>query len=131
MNRISRATANLCLMLILIGPSQTTLAAVIGTGEALTHAGPSTIQMREQLRTALARDEARAWLQTQGVAPEMVEARIAHLTDQEAQQLAAQLESLPAGGDILGAVLLIFLVFVITDALGVTDVFPFVHPYKR
>lgn len=131
MKRISRATASLCLVLTLLGQAQTTLAAVIGTDSALAQTNPSTIQLREQLRTALARDEARAWLQTQGVAPEMVESRIAQLTDQEAQQLAAKLESLPAGGDILGTVLFIFVVFVITDALGVTDIFPFVHPYKR
>lgn len=131
MNRISRATAYVCLILMLFGPSQATLAAIIGTDEALTQSSATTSHLREQLRAALARDEARAWLQTQGVVPDMVESRIAQLTDAEAQQLAARLESLPAGGDILGTVLFIFVVFVITDALGVTDIFPFVHPYKR
>lgn len=131
MKNFMRVTASLCLALTLMSQLQPALAGVIGTGEALTQTNATTVHLREQLRAAFARDEARAWLQTQGVAPEMVESRIAQLTDQEAQQLAAKLESLPAGGDILGTVLFIFLVFVITDALGVTDIFPFVHPYKR
>lgn len=131
MKRFTRTTASLCLALTLMSQLHPALAAVIGTGEALTQTSATTAHLRDQLRAALARDEARAWLQTQGVAPEMVESRIAQLTDQEAQQLAAKLESLPAGGDILGTVLFIFVLFVITDALGVTDIFPFVHPYKR
>ncbi len=38
---------------------------------------------------------------------------------------------LQAGGDsVLGVILLIFIVFVITDAIGATDIFPFVHPVR-
>jgi len=40
------------------------------------------------------------------------------------------MDQLPAGGDaigtILGAALVIFIVLVITDILGFTDIFPFV-----
>ena len=46
------------------------------------------------------------------------------------EQLSSMLErDMPAGG-ILGAIVLIFVVFVITDAIGATDIFPFVRPVR-
>ena len=56
--------------------------------------------------------------------------RIAQMTDQEIAHLNQQLAELPAGGDVLGLVVLIFIVFIITDAIGATDIFPFVHPVR-
>jgi hypothetical protein len=68
------------------------------------------------------------------VSIEQAKARIAALTDAEAAQLAAQIDSLPAGGDPLGAlisaVLIVFLVLLLTDILGFTKVFPFTKPIK-
>jgi hypothetical protein len=73
-------------------------------------------------------------LQAHGVSIEQAKARIAALTDAEAAQLAAQIDSLPAGGDPLGAlisaVLIVFLVLLLTDILGFTKVFPFTKPIK-
>jgi hypothetical protein len=31
---------------------------------------------------------------------------------------------------VLGILLIIFIVFVITDVLGATNIFPFIHPIK-
>jgi hypothetical protein len=50
------------------------------------------------------------------------------MTDEEMAQLNQQIDELPAGGDVLGILLVIFLVFVITDVIGATDIFPFIHP---
>jgi hypothetical protein len=56
---------------------------------------------------------------------------VASLTDAEVARINQQIEKLPAGGDsFLGILVLIFIIFVITDALGATDIFPFVHPIK-
>ena len=52
------------------------------------------------------------------------------MTHQEIAQLNRQLADLPAGGDVLGIIVLIFIVFIITDVIGATDIFPFVHPVK-
>lgn len=52
--------------------------------------------------------------------------RVAALSDNELNQLATQLDELPAGGDILGTLVFVFLVLLVTDILGFTDVFPFV-----
>ena len=59
----------------------------------------------------------------------MLEQRLASLTPQELQTLNQQIDELPNGG-IIGTLVLIFLVFVITDALGATDLFPFVDPIR-
>jgi len=47
------------------------------------------------------------------------------LTDDEARLLAQRIDQMPAGGGIVGAIVLIFLVLLVTDVLGLTDVFPF------
>ena len=56
--------------------------------------------------------------------------RVASLTDQEVSQICKVLDQLPAGGDgvgaVVGAILLIFLILLLTDILGFTHVFPFV-----
>jgi hypothetical protein len=31
---------------------------------------------------------------------------------------------------VLGVIVLIFVIFVITDVIGATDIFPFIHPVK-
>lgn len=134
MKGISRLTVGLCLALTLAGQTQPVFAAIISTDEALTPPAAHTAHtalIRDQLRAALARSETQLWLQSQGVAPESIEARVNQLTDHEAQQLASRLDALPAGGGIVGTLLFVFVVFVITDALGATDIFPFVHPIKR
>jgi hypothetical protein len=50
------------------------------------------------------------------------------MTDQEVARLNQHLAELPAGGDVLGVILILFIVFIITDMLGATDIFPFVKP---
>jgi hypothetical protein len=72
----------------------------------------------------------RQQLETWGVSPEMARERINSLTGQELANLNRQFNELEAGGDILGILLILFIVFVITDAVGATDIFPFVHPVK-
>ncbi|HVJ23762.1 MAG TPA: PA2779 family protein, partial [Burkholderiales bacterium] len=47
-------------------------------------------------------------------------------TDAEAAELAARIDDLPAGGiGIVGAILVVFLVLLLTDILGYTKIFPF------
>jgi len=73
----------------------------------------------------------RQQLETWGVNPEMARERINSLTGEELANINRQLNELKAGGDsVLGILLVLFIVFVITDALGATDIFPFVHPIK-
>jgi hypothetical protein len=79
----------------------------------------------------LDRAEVQAQLQAYGVSAAEVKARVAALTDEEAAELAARIDSLPAGGvNIISAILIVFLVLLLTDILGFTKVFPFTRPVK-
>ncbi|MFY0990403.1 PA2779 family protein [Halomonas sp. C05BenzN] len=80
---------------------------------------------RERIQEILARDDVQQQLLAQGVDLAEVEARVAALSDEEAAQMAEQLEQLPAGASVVGALVLIFLVLLVTDILGLTNVFPF------
>jgi uncharacterized protein DUF6627 len=90
---------------------------------------------RDHIASLLERADVRQQLETLGVNPADVKARVAALTDDEAAQLAARIDQLPtgadAGGALLGALVLIFIVLLITDILGVTHVFPFTRPISR
>ena len=88
-------------------------------------------ETREQVVEFLARDDVREQMELLGVDPDEASLRAASMTDAEVMQIAGQLEQLPAGQDalgaILGAVLLIFIVLLVTDILGLTNIFPFVR----
>jgi len=70
-------------------------------------------------------------LVARGVDPAQVQARLESLTDEEVQTLAANMDQLPAGGDGLGLLVFLFIVLLITDILGFTNIFPFVKHPKR
>jgi len=100
-------------------------AGMIGT-EAVVNAA-QTQQNRERLHDALNRDDVQAQLLARGVDPAQVQARVDSLTDEEMQTLATNMDQLPAGGDsVLGVLVFIFIVLLITDILGYTNIFPFV-----
>lgn len=63
-----------------------------------------------------------------GVEPAVVISRVENMTDAEVNTLNEKIQDMPAGEGILGLIVLIFVVFIITDALGATDVFNFVDP---
>ena len=82
---------------------------------------------REQLLEVLDRDEAQQQLAAMGVAPDEIKQRVAQMTDAEVATLNTHLGEQPAGGSVLGVLLVLFIVFVITDMLGATDIFPFIN----
>jgi hypothetical protein len=80
---------------------------------------------RERLAELIDRSEVRERLQALGVDPASAKARVAALSDDEAAQLAAHIDTMPAGGDVLGVALIVFLVLLFTDIMGYTKIFPF------
>jgi hypothetical protein len=100
------------------------LAGIVGTDAVLAGAE------RERLAGLLERGEVQARLQALGVDPADARARVEALTDAEAAQLAAQMDQLPAGGDVRGASVLIFLVLLFTDVMGYTKIFPFTRSVR-
>jgi hypothetical protein len=81
--------------------------------------------------TMLDQEVTRQQLESWGVNPEMARERISSLTGEELANINRQLNELQAGGDsVLGVLLIIFVIFVITDVIGATDIFPFIHPVR-
>jgi hypothetical protein len=82
----------------------------------------------EQLTSLLERGDIQKQLVALGVDPIAARDRISRMNDAELAQLNHNLEKLPAGSGsgIVGLLLIIFIVFIITDMLGATDIFPFV-----
>jgi hypothetical protein len=109
-------------------PCGPALGAMIGTGTALD---PTRVQEgRQYLGAMAAREHVQRALVAQGIAPEEATLRIGALSDHEVIRLAETIQQMPAGGNgaaVLVAVAIIFGILVITDALGFTDIFPWVR----
>lgn len=77
------------------------------------------------------RADVRSQFEAFGVDPDEANLRVAALSDAEVAKLAGEIKSSPAGqgalGAVIGAVVLIFVVLLITDLLGFTSVFGFTN----
>lgn len=116
-------------MFMLSGPFQSAMGAMVGT-EAVIDIERAQ-DARHYLQSLLAREDVHRMLVSQGIDLQEAQDRIDSLTDEEAIQVADQLQELPAGGDsfftvLLIVVFLVFLVLLVTDIAGYTDIFPFV-----
>jgi hypothetical protein len=83
---------------------------------------------RTELLQTINRADVKEQLLNMGVKAEDIESRVKLMTHEEIAQLNQQIDELPAGGDLLGVILIVFIVFVITDVIGATDIFPFIKP---
>jgi hypothetical protein len=120
------------LMFVIAGPYQAAIAALIPTERAISL--DESTKARESIKNFLARQDSQNLLISRGISPEEAMARIDSLTDAEALRVSQHIESMPAGGNaigiIVGAILLVFIILLITDLIGLTDVFPFVKKHK-
>lgn len=115
-------------MLVMTGPYQSAMAAMIGT-DAIIDTDRSQ-RTRDRLNQFLARQDIQAALISRGIDPQEAEARIDSLTDAEVDRIADMMDQLPAGSGFfetfLIVVFLVFIILLFTDIYGYTDVFPFV-----
>ena len=92
-------------------------------------------QARNYILSVFAREEVQAVLTAQGIDSQEAKRRLDSLTDAEVIRFAKEIKQLPAGGGafgtIVGAALIVFLVLLITDIMGYTDVFPFVKKHHN
>ncbi|MFB6261517.1 MAG: PA2779 family protein [Thiohalorhabdaceae bacterium] len=106
-------------------PSQ---AGLVTTEEVVTEEVAATDRAR--VKAYLARQDVQSQLQKLGIKAEEATARVDGLTDAEVQRIAAKLDERSAGsgvvGSVVGAAVFVFIVLLITDIAGATDVFPFV-----
>lgn len=128
--KLGRRVTSLILSLLLINMSFGTATAGMLGNAAIVAQSEQTAE-REALLGQLHRGDVREQLLAMGVQPEAVESRIRQLSDAEVSQLNQQIADAPAAGSsVLGAIVLIFIVFVITDVIGATNIFSFIHPVK-
>ena len=126
LQRILCLFLSLSLVVLPMAPAQ---AAIIGNAQVIDEV--RTELTRGQVLDILDREAASQQLTALGVSPDMVKERVAQMTDAEVAQLNQHLADLPAGGDIWGVLLLLFIVFIITDMLGATNIFPFVKSVNK
>jgi hypothetical protein len=116
-------------MFVISMPLGVAQAALVSTEEVL--AAGNRAADRARVLAFLERAEVREQIAALGVDPTEAAARVAALSDAQVREIAGQLEDLPAGqsavGAVVGAIIIIFLVLLVTDLLGLTNVFPFVR----
>lgn len=125
MGYVKRSIGGVVLMTLAMLSLQTpAYAGMVGTGTVIDQ--QQAVMDRGQLLNALNREDVRKQLIAMGVDPQAARERVASLSNEELQAVSGHMRDLPAGGDILGVALLIFLVLLFTDIMGYTHVFPFV-----
>jgi hypothetical protein len=118
-------TALLAVSILFVSVQPAVNAAIVSTSD-LVATEQSKIS-REYLLNSLEREEVRTALTSQGVDLEMAKQRVSSMTDEEIRALNQKMDEMPAGGGVVGVVVIVFLVLIITDLVGWTDVFPFVN----
>ena len=115
-------------LLLISGPFQSAYAAIIGTETLLDSMRGQ--EARAYLKQLAARQDVQKALVAQSIDPAEAKARIASLSDAEAIRAAEKFDQLPAAGGFFETLLivafLVFLILLITDIAGYTDIFPFV-----
>jgi hypothetical protein len=86
-------------------------AEVIGTGEALT--ADTRAERVAEVQRLLSQDRVEEQMVALGVDPEAAKTRVAGLTDAELAKLERELENLPAAGDALAVIVIVFLLLLI------------------
>jgi hypothetical protein len=108
-------------------------AALVSTDKVVAKSEIEADRMR--IVALIMRQDVQHQLQAEGVDPNEALARVATLSDIEIRQIAARIDSMPAGQGVveslIGALLIVFIVLLVTDIVGVTDVFPFVKGGRR
>ncbi len=121
-------------MLVVSMPIGMVNAALVTTDQVIDKAGIEAD--RAVVATYMARQEVRRQFEEMGIDPDEAASRVNGLSDAEIQQVAARIDEMPAGQAtvifiVFSAALLVFLVLLLTDLFGVTDIFPFIKADKR
>ena len=111
----------LCCAVLNLGSPLLAHAELVGTLQAVESS--TRAADLATVNGALAREQVREQMAALGVDAAAVEARVARLTDSELRALADRMDQMPAGGDALAIIGIVFLVLVILEVVGVIDIF--------
>lgn len=96
-------------------------ANAVSTLEFMADAPQQTLHQQVQQR--LQAQDLRDAMVAMGVDPQSVEQRVAALNAEELAELNASLDELPAGSGVVEVVGLVFIVLMILELVGVTNIF--------
>ncbi len=111
----------LSVSIICMGFAQVAPAGVIGTAYMLDE--ESRVASLSRIEVLLAREDVGKQLEAFGVDRATVLERLNGLSNAELLELEGQIESQVAGGDILAVIGIVFVVLLILELVGVTDIF--------
>ena len=103
----ARMLCRLLMVLIVWSPMQLAQAGMIGTEQIVT---PASQADRTTVLEFLGRADVANQLQSMGLDAKSATERVAAMTDAEVQMLAGKINSMPAGADSTGVILLLVLV---------------------
>ena len=126
MNKYHRPLSVLLSLLMLLASFGNAQAAIISNSQVMDDLEQA--DSKQTLLQTIHRVDVQEQMVRMGVSTADIENRIDNMTQDEIAQLNQQIDELPAGGDIIGIIVLLFIIFVITDVIGATDIFPFIHP---
>ena len=107
--------------IVCMGFAQVAPAGVIGTAYMLDE--ESRAASLSRIEVLLAREDVGRQLEAFGVERAMALERLNGLSSAELLELEGQIESQVAGGDILAVIGIVFVVLLILELVGVTDIF--------
>ena len=104
-----------------LGFAQYSAAGPVGTTDLMS------IDLRgeriSKIEALVARADVAVQLEKYGVTPELVTARVHNLTNEELLELEQSIDQQVAGADAIGVIGVVFLVLMILELVGVTDIF--------
>ncbi len=119
----------IALVLAVTLPVRAAMAGLVPTDRVLAQTFGDA-SPRERVEAFLEREDVKAELVALGVDPAEARARVQTLSQAELDAIAGKIDTLPAGEGFLVTFALvagiIFLIFIITDMAGITNVFTFV-----
>ena len=117
-------TKILLICFLCVSFQQAALAGLVTTVDLVDE--QLVISEKQRLMQMLASEHVQSQLTSMGVDPADATQRLANMTDEEVMAFSARMDEMDAGSGVVGALVLVFLVLLVTDLLGYTDVFPFV-----
>ena len=107
--------------IVCLGFAQVAPAGMISTSQFVD--SEARVESLSRIEMLLAREDVARQMVALGVQPQQVMARLDAMTTAELLELESRFDEQVAGGDALAVIGVVFLVLLILDLVGVTDVF--------
>ncbi len=109
---------------ITVSFQQAALAGMVTTSDLVDE--QLVLTEKQRLIQLFSNAQVQSQLVEMGVDPVDARQRLDNMTDEEILAFSSKMDDMPAGSGVVGALVFVFLVLLVTDLLGYTNVFPFV-----